>query len=275
MAVKDRDELLHAPYDARLRRRFSEIAGEEIAQLGGAVEGALHGDSRAASAYVRSYQRLTRALLNTAAESHPQMFVTDATGHVELHDRSGTHAGWIEAALDQSAAEAPFSRWVALLGLREGVAMHALASLRALVPDSHPFDTPATEGVLAISDLDARRFLRGVRRCLNADEPALAHIQETFALNNTELGGLFGVTRQGVKDWIERGVPAERQERVATVAAIADLLERKLKQERIPGIARRPADAYGGLSILDLIRQEREHELLDITRRSFDWATAA
>jgi hypothetical protein len=275
MAVKDRHELLDAPYTARLRSLFDNLAREEIAQLGSTVERALHGDSRAASAYVRSYRRLTRALLTSAAESRPELFVIGATCRVELQSRSGARAGWIGAALDQSAAEAPFSRWAALLGLREGVAMHALASLRALIPDSPPLDAPATDEMLPISDIDARRFLRGVRRQLDTDQPQLERIQEIFGLNNTELGTLFGVSRQGVKEWIEGGVPAGRQDMVATVAAIADLLERKLKLDRIPGVARRPADAYGGLTMLDLISQGRERELLDITRRSFDWATAA
>jgi hypothetical protein len=275
MTIKDRDELLHAPYGARLRDLFNKIAGEKIELVGCAAEKALRGNPRAATAYVRAYRGLTRALLGAATESRPELFVTDAAGHVELHDRSGARAGWIEAALDQSAAEAPFSRWAALLGLREGVAVYALASLRALAPGSEPLDPPATTRLLAISDLDARRFLRGVRRGLNADQPQLERIQEVFGLTYTELGALFGVTRQGVRDWIERGVPAERQEKVATVAAIADLLERKLKSDRIPGIARRPADAYGGLALIELVRQDRHRELLDITRRSFDWATAA
>lgn len=279
VSVKDRnvpEMLFYAPFDQSLRELVADIGGSHVSELGRAAEEALHGDSRAATVYVRAYQRLTRTLLGAAAESRPDAFTISAAGHVELQDRSGVRAGWIEAALDESAAEAPFSRWAALLGMREGVAMYALASLRALVPDSYPLDPPATDGVLAISNLDARRFLRGVRRYLNnADEPPLERIQEIFALNYTELGALFGVTRQGVKDWVERGVPTGRLEKVATVAAIAELLERKLKPERIVDIARRPADAYGGLSMLDLIRQDRHRELLDITRSSFDWATAA
>ncbi len=269
------DELLYAPYGGKLRDLVKEIAGDEIGLVGRAAEEALHGDPCAVTAYVRAYRRLARALLRAATESRSEIFVSNAAGHVELHDRSGARAGWIEAVLDQSAAEAPFSRWAALLGLREGVAVHALASLRALAPGSEPLDPPATtNGLLAISDLDARRFLQGVRRGLNADQPPLERIQEVFGLTYTELGALFGVTRQGVSDWIERGVPARRLEKVATVAAIADLLERKLKFDRIAGIARRPADAYGGLTLIELIRQDRHHELLDITQRSFDWATA-
>ena len=100
-------------------------------------------------------------------------------------------------------------------------------------------------------------------------------VAETLELSETELGRLFGVSRQAVGQWRERGVPSSRKAKVATVAAIRDLLGHRLKPERIPGIARRPADAYGGLSMLEMIERDREDELLTLVRRSFDWAAAA
>jgi hypothetical protein len=98
-------------------------------------------------------------------------------------------------------------------------------------------------------------------------------IAETFELSETELGRLFGVSRQAVGQWRERGVPSNRKAKVATVAAIADLLGHRLKPERIPGIARRPADAYGGLSMLEMIERDRQDELQAEIRRSFDWGS--
>jgi hypothetical protein len=98
-------------------------------------------------------------------------------------------------------------------------------------------------------------------------------IGETFELSETELGRLFGVSRQAVGQWRERGVPSSRKAKVATVAAIGDLLHHQLKAERIPGIARRPAEAYDGLSMLEMIERDREDELLSLVRRSFDWAS--
>jgi hypothetical protein len=100
-------------------------------------------------------------------------------------------------------------------------------------------------------------------------------IAETFELSETELGRLFGVSRQAVGQWRERGVPTTRMTMVTTVAAIADLLGHQLKPERIPGVARRPADAYGGLSMLEMIERGREDELLRMVRRTFDWASPA
>jgi DNA-binding XRE family transcriptional regulator len=99
-------------------------------------------------------------------------------------------------------------------------------------------------------------------------------IAETLELTETELGRLFAVSRQAVSQWRERGVPSNRQAKVTTVASICDLLQHRLKPERIPGIARRPARAYGGLSMLEMIERDREDELLELVRRSFDWATS-
>jgi hypothetical protein len=100
-------------------------------------------------------------------------------------------------------------------------------------------------------------------------------IAETLELSETELGRLFGVSRQAVGQWRERGVPSNRMVKATTVAAVVDLLGHQLKPERIPGIARRPADAYGGLSMLEMIEGGREDELLRMVRRTFDWASPA
>ena len=103
----------------------------------------------------------------------------------------------------------------------------------------------------------------------------LDEIEEVFALSNSAMGRLFGVSRQAIGQWRARGVPGSRQEKVATVAAVADLLLHSLKPERIAGAARRPAAAYGGLTMLEMIRRDRHRELLDLVRSSFDWASTA
>ena len=99
-------------------------------------------------------------------------------------------------------------------------------------------------------------------------------VAETFELSETDLGRLFGVSRQAVGQWRERGVPSSRMAKLATTAAICDLLRHRLKPERIPGIARRPARAYGGLSMLEMIEGDRQDELQAEIRRSFDWAAS-
>jgi DNA-binding XRE family transcriptional regulator len=276
MAVKDRgDQLLDAPYDAQMRELVNEIAGDEIAQVARALRETLAGDAHGAARYVYHYRRLARALLSAAAARRPQALVVGASGHVELAEPSGAHVSWLETALDQSAAGAPFSRWTAVLGVDDGVALHALASLRGLVPDATALQPPAGARVFRLDELQLRRFLRSVRRDLDVEEPALERIQTVFDLSRTELAHLFGVSRQAISGWIESGVPGERQAKVATVSSIADLLERKLKPARVAGIARRAAPAYGGKTMLELVAEDRHDELLETTRRSFDWATAA
>jgi hypothetical protein len=72
-----------------------------------------------------------------------------------------------------------------------------------------------------------------------------------------------------------RGVPGERQEKLATLDAIVDLLTAKLKPDRIPGVVRRPSAAYGNRSILEAIVASDEALVLDELRSAFDWAAAA
>jgi len=103
----------------------------------------------------------------------------------------------------------------------------------------------------------------------------LDEIQTAFGLSKLELGRLFGVSRQAVDQWRDRGIPGGRQEKAATVAAVADLLSHQLKPERLPGIVRRAARAYGGLSMLEMIERDRHRELLERTRAAFDWTAAA
>ena len=108
----------------------------------------------------------------------------------------------------------------------------------------------------------------------DAENP-LRRIIDAFALSKTDAAKLFGVSRQAVDGWLAAGLPAERQEKVATLLALCDLLQRKLKADRLPGVARRPADAYGGRTMLELIAADRHGELLQSVRDSFDWQTAA
>ncbi len=99
----------------------------------------------------------------------------------------------------------------------------------------------------------------------------LDEISSTFGLSQTELARLFGVRRQAVGEWAQRGIPALRQAKAASLAGLCDLLRHHLRAERIPGIARTPAPAYGGATMLEMIEQNRYEELRELTRQSFDW----
>jgi hypothetical protein len=103
----------------------------------------------------------------------------------------------------------------------------------------------------------------------------LDRMAEAFELSNTELARLFAVRRQAVDGWRVRGIPGSRLEKATTVAEIADLLSHRLKPERVPGVARRAADAYNGLTMLEMIARDRHRELLGSVRAAFDWSSGS
>ncbi len=111
------------------------------------------------------------------------------------------------------------------------------------------------------------RFAEELERRLGGRD--LDRIMQRWNLSRAELGSLFGVSRQAVSRWIVGGVPAERAEQVADVAAITDLLERHLKRDRIPAVVRRRAPALGGSSLIDLVSAGSHRDALRLTREMF------
>jgi hypothetical protein len=110
---------------------------------------------------------------------------------------------------------------------------------------------------------------------LAGDQPPLRRVTDVFALSTTELGRLFGVSRQAAAQWLEDGAPPARQSRAVTVAAIADIFDRRLKRPRVPGVVRRPAAVYDGSTALELIEADRHEWLLESVRASFDCSATA
>jgi hypothetical protein len=71
-------------------------------------------------------------------------------------------------------------------------------------------------------------------------------------LSNAEAARLFGVSRQAFSKWLESGVPADRVPAVADLAAATDLLDRRIKRERIPAVVRRTSPLLQGRSLLEM-----------------------
>jgi DNA-binding XRE family transcriptional regulator len=265
----------------RVRRALRELdSGELLPALGAQLERALEGSDEATRQYVRCYHVLTLRVLDEAHRTCPDVVVRTGDGHLALIDVKGTARRAPVEALETASAEAPFGPWTARFPLEEAVALDLTSRVRQLIGlralDPAPAD-PGLGEVVDVDDLTALRFLRRVRFHLNHpdDEHPLRRLMDAFELSKTELASLFGVRRQAVDQWLERGVPSERQEKVQTLIAICDLLERKLKPGRLAGVARRPANAYGGKTMLELIAADQHRELLELVRASFDWATAA
>jgi transcriptional regulator with XRE-family HTH domain len=119
------------------------------------------------------------------------------------------------------------------------------------------------------------QFYRAVGDELARIRTPLDRISSVLGVSRTELARLFGVRRQAIEQWESRGVPGERQEKLATLNAVVDLLTAKLKPDRIPGVVRRPAAAYGDRSILDAIAAGDEALVIGELRNAFDWAAVA
>ncbi|NJN51866.1 MAG: hypothetical protein HC809_08940 [Gammaproteobacteria bacterium] len=98
---------------------------------------------------------------------------------------------------------------------------------------------------------------------------ALARTLEVWGLSQADAARLFGVSRQAVGKWLEAGVPSERTQVVADLAAATDLLVRYLKRDRVSAVVRRAIAARGGASLLDLLAQGESTELLAVCREMF------
>ncbi len=247
-----------------------------IAELRANLLEALEGSAEGAGLYVRSYRRLTGALLDEAHRSLPDAVVATDDGQLVIVDASGRPAYALLGVLDNGSVEAPFTPWANTYEPAEAVALHATNHVRSLI--GAPILIPPPELLRPpVDDVAAQRFQRFVRRELSDrdGENPLERLMRLFRLSKSELGRLFGVSRQAIDGWLQHGVPSERQDKLATLLALADLLERKLKRDRLPGIARRPAEAYGGQTMLQLVAADRHRELLALVRDSFAWSQAA
>lgn len=113
--------------------------------------------------------------------------------------------------------------------------------------------------------LDA--FAEHLDRHRNTD--GLKRVLAIWDLNQSDAAGIFGVSRQAISKWFDQGVPPDRAEVVADLAAATDLLVRHLKRDRIPGVVRRAAPALGGVSLVDRLKQREYSAVLDACRAMF------
>lgn len=108
--------------------------------------------------------------------------------------------------------------------------------------------------------LDRHRAGRALRRTL-----------ALWDLNQSQAARLFGVSRQAVSKWLEHGVPAERAEAIADLAAATDLLVHHLKRERIPAVVRRSVPSLHGRSLLDVLAAGETRAVLEACREMFSF----
>lgn len=256
-------------------RALEQRAPELIGRLDRVVNKAVHGSPAAVREYIKLWSELRHLLLKLTQEAWPGL-VVEVEDSLLLADAKGNPSEIIAEILDQAALYAPFSPWVAKFGPGRGVALCLLSELRRASNNSEPL-VPEDKLSFPFPDLskeEFRRFANLVWHELTASDP-LEMIASTFELSETHLGDLFGVTRQAVSQWRDKGIPAERRTRLHSIQRIADVLRRNLKQERIPAVVRKPAQAYGKRSMLEAIRRGDENKVLEEVERAFDWATTA
>jgi hypothetical protein len=275
------ERLLTASTPRAVARAAAAVAGDTVKDIESSLPRALDGERDQVRAYVGAYRELTGRVLEAAGQARPDLVTIGEDGQLRVYEMKAhrqTAAGvpWVKAALEQEAISAPFSAWVGALGPGAGTAGAVAAMLRSLLRGTVALTPP--NGRLPEWELDERqvvRFSRAVLDELARSETPLEHISEVLGLTRTQLASLFGVRRQAIDQWAARGVPADRQEKLATIGEIADLLAGKLKRDRIPGVVRRAAAAYGDRSMLDAIAAGAEDEVLAELRDAFDWAAAA
>ncbi len=100
---------------------------------------------------------------------------------------------------------------------------------------------------------------------------SLSRTLTVWGLSQSEAAQLFGVSRQAVSKWADRGVPAERSEAVADLAAATDLLVRYLQRDRIPAVVRRPIAALENRSLVELLGMNQSPAILKACRDMFDF----
>ena len=257
----------------------------EVHSLEEAVRRASTGDWMAAREYLLHWRRLADGLLGLLHRQRPDVIVEQADGRLLIIDAKGDAT---ETTLDRVLAVAPVapcSGWVARAGLGRGIALRLLAEIREEVPGAAPLVPKAGLCPHWAPGDRLRTAVRLIGRALaepsGSDDRAtgsaslLKRAMELFEIDKTELATLFGVRRQAVEQWERRGVPAERQAKLATMVAVGELLARRLRPGLLPGVARRSAPGYQGRTMLQMIKDDRHDDLLEDVRASFDWATTA
>jgi DNA-binding transcriptional regulator YiaG len=259
--------------------------GGEIHSLETTVMRAAGGEWKAAREYVVSWRRLTNLILSRIREEHPDLVVEGPSGQLLIIDVKGDPIEFTTDRLLAIGAAAPFSGWVARVGLGRGIALRLLAEVRECVPGAVPL-VPEPGLSMHWASGEAMRTALLLLESALVDETAreapltkspvlLKRVMELLELDRTELAGLFDVKRQAVEQWEQRGVPVDRQAKLVTIVAIVELLGQRLLPSVLPGVVRRKAPAYQGRSMLQMIAEDKHEALLESIRESFDWATTA
>jgi hypothetical protein len=98
-------------------------------------------------------------------------------------------------------------------------------------------------------------------------------ISQVFELGAEEMRQLFAGQHTFGPPVVD--VPPAVASKIDTVAGVVTVLQYRLKPERISPVVRLPADAYRGVSMLQMIEADRHEELARSLAESFNWSSTA
>jgi hypothetical protein len=251
---------------------IDKVASEPLTEISDALDAALHGSRAAVRSYFHGYQSLVGTYLEVIHSERPDLVGPDWSIDLKV-----PHATGLRLSIGYQAQTAPFSSWVGIAGARHGIALAVLSHLREGLAELDPLPFPSGETRFPDLGIETWRieiFLKAVADELAGDSPPLIRAMDVLGLSWEEAGRAFGVSRQAVAQWANGDVPAGRMGRVLTVARIADILDHRLKANRVAAIVRRRAEDYGGRSMLELIEAGEEEWLLEDLQRTFDYSTS-
>jgi hypothetical protein len=113
-----------------------------------------------------------------------------------------------------------------------------------------------------------RRVIDRLDHELNASP--LQRTVRLWDISATQLGRMFGISRQAASKWLTEGPPAGRRDQVAVLGQATDLLDQWVKRERIPAVVRRPVDRLGGRTRLEVALAGEFELLRDELADTFD-----
>ncbi len=260
---------------------FGDIRSPEFTPLTSMLDAlaslAFVGDKNAVDGLVSHWNIIIRSLLKAPWRNS----TVEETIITSIHNwyPSVSSSQLMSVSLQHHICEVPFAPSVIALGPGEGIVVEAInvvGSYLAGFPNIDPGLSSKNPGPPPSHKLDLSRFRALAERALHNYELPLERVQRLFGLSTEEIANLFGVSRQAVEAWMRNGeVPQKRREKLGNLLEIGELLDRKLKPGRLALAARKPADAYSGLTMLEMVKDDRDRELLELTRRSFDWSGAA
>lgn len=135
-------------------------------------------------------------------------------------------------------------------------------------------DPEAAADELVRSHEDDIDWLLGVAEALRRrlHQNRLQQIIDTWRVPQSDLAEGFGVTRQALAKWLQTDVPSDRLPGLMDLVAATEVLRRHLKSEAIPAVVRRQAPAFGGRSLLDMLRAGEFRQIVEAANEMFDFS---